>query len=564
MGKSFDSGSKSIGNILGNFERRVVIVPRFQRGFSWEKTQITAFWTDLIGFREEYLRHPTSAAYFFGPIVIQDGANEIRLLDGQQRLATVTILLAAIRDAARNLSFTKGTPGADFARDVQRTLIEKEDAETPYALQLGELDQEYFIKTVQNDPPSTMSIKLRSHQLITSAYKELRTAINASIDGLQPDLALKQLKQFKDCVVKGMTVVMINVESEDDAYSIFETLNDRGLRLSVPDLLLNLLMRRALHENERLLVRQKWNYMLEQMGRRDISRFLRHMWLARYGDLKARGLFNELSDHLRTEKISSDQFTESCAEDCDSYISIIEQNKDLPQAATNDVAGLVRYLGVTSSLPLLLSGIQCLNPPDFAKLTKLLVALCVRYSIISDLNPNTLENAFYSVAREIRGKFLLRESSAKCLNVAISILSKLNPTDGIVEEKAKDVVLDRAPALWLMTQLANSRQSTTKEVSVTQANLEHIFPRNANTTDWPNKRDLEPYLWQLGNLTILGEKLNRSAGNKSFTVKCAEYYKESEVVITREILSYASWTPVEVESRTAQLATLITKVFPGP
>ena len=73
-------------------------------------------------------------------------------------------------------------------------------------------------------------------------------------------------------------MVAIKVQAEEDAYRIFETLNDRGLRLSVPDLLLNLLMRRSADDTQRNLVRQKWNYMLGQMDRRDISRFLRHMW----------------------------------------------------------------------------------------------------------------------------------------------------------------------------------------------------------------------------------------------------------------------------------------------
>lgn len=87
MAKSFDSGSKTIGGILGKWERLPVVVPRFQRGFSWEKTQVMTFWTDLLSFGEEYTKSPTSATYFFGPIVVQPTKKEILLLDGQQRLA---------------------------------------------------------------------------------------------------------------------------------------------------------------------------------------------------------------------------------------------------------------------------------------------------------------------------------------------------------------------------------------------------------------------------------------------------------------------------------------------
>lgn len=475
-----------------------------------------------------------------------------------------TILLGIIRDVARKLTFSKGKPGDDFARDLQRDLIGKENVDPPFALMLGELDQDFFRKSVQEDPPGTIDVKLRSHKLIRSAQKVLQAEVDKLIVGLDSEATLKNLKHITDCISKGMTVVGINVESENDAYQIFETLNDRGLRLSVPDLLLNLLMRRAESEADKKQVRIKWNYMLEQMGRRDISRFLRHMWLSKYGDLKARGLFNELSDHLKSHSISSVDFAETCSEDCDAYISLVEQSKEIPKIVAYDIAGLINYLGITSCLPVLLSAKQCLSEGDFVKLVKLTVAVSVRYSLISDLNPNVLESAFYAAARGIRGKYIMKESSAKCLNVAKEILNALNPKDSIVEEKAREVFLDRASALWLMTQLANSKQSATKEVAMNEANLEHIYPINATTAEWPNKLDLDPYVWRIGNLTILGEKLNRDAANKSYTTKCKGYYSKSEIVITKDILKYKAWTPAELEKRSEVMAKLIISVFPGP
>ena len=562
MAKSFESHTKNIGSLLGNFESRIVQVPKFQRGFSWERAHVNAFWTDVIAFLDQYSKSP-NATYFFGPIVVEERTDKIILLDGQQRLATSTILLAAIRDAARGLTFSKGTPGGDFARDVQKALIIKdEDPNIEYSLRLGDLDRDFFRKTVQEDPPSKVSPKLKSHLLIDAACKVLRAEVDGLIQGLAAEDALKKLKRIKDCLVKGMTVVAIYVQGEDDAYSIFETLNDRGLRLSVPDLLLNLLMRRSANDTERRAVRQKWSYMLKEIGRRDISRFLRHMWLSRYGDLKSQGLFNELKQYLAKKKLSSSEFVEACVVDCDSYISLLDQT-NLPKESINDVAGLVKYLGITSSLPLLLSGRQALAEGDFVKLARAIVSLGLRYSVIGDLNPNTLENAFYASAREIRELKSSKppKSSAQCLRAARSILSPLNPTDAFVEEKAKNIIVDRATAVWLMTELANSQQSATKEVSVTNANLEHIFPQNADSTAWPNRNDLAEFVWRLGNLTILSTKLNSQAGRKAFNIKVPNYYNKSEIKITKEIASYSQWTPAEVDDRSEKLAKLLVRVF---
>ena len=562
MGQSFDSSSKKIGELLGSFERRVVAVPRFQRGYSWERPHVATFWNDVVAFSQEYERNPKSATYFFGPVVVQNQLEEIHLLDGQQRLATVTILLAVIRDTARTLTFTRGEPGHDLAHEIKSQLIQKDESDPPFALRLGELDQGFYQAVVQTDPREDLTPTLRSHELIRTAYKDLRQFVGEAIAGLDSDAALKKLKHLKDSVAKGMLVVAINVESEDDAYSIFETLNDRGLRLSVPDLLLNLLMRRASNETERGRIRDKWNEMLEQMGRRDIDRFLRHMWLSRYGDLKAKGLFNALKDHLRDNRIQSLEFAESCALDCDYYVAVLDQTTAIPKAARSNVAGLVKYLGVTSSLPMLLSGLQCLTDANFSSLIERAVALAVRYTAIADLNPATLESVFYEAARRMRTADAAGRPSADILRETLTLLDGLWPGDDLVREKAQEAILTRAPALWIMTRIAQHLQSATGEIAIGDANLEHIFPRNGTVAQWPNKADLEPYLWRLGNLTILGEEFNRSASNKAFSVKAANYYSNSELVITKSIQpDYQEWTPREVEARSAIIAGHLVQTF---
>jgi hypothetical protein len=563
VGQSFDSSSKKVGELLGSFERRMVVVPRFQRGYSWEKAHVDTFWTDVLTFAEEYGANPKSATYFYGPIVVQNEAEEIQLLDGQQRLATATVLLAVIRDLSRTLVFQKGQPGHDLAHEIQANLVQKEDSDPPFALRLGELDAEYFQQSVQQDPPDRTQVPtLRSHELINAAYKALHERVTQAIAGLDSDKALKRLKLIKDSAAKGMLVVAIDVASEDDAYSIFETLNDRGLRLSVPDLLLNLLMRRAASEPERVKVRKQWNEMLEQMGRKDIDRFLRHMWLSRYGDLKARGLFNELKSHLRDNQITSSEFASSCAVDCDFYVALLDQTSDISKGARPFVAGILKYLGVTSSLPLLLAGLECLNEADFEELARAIASLSVRYVMVADLNPSTLESAFYAAARTIRALDTARVGSKQILAGALKHLDPLWPADEVLGTKASAMHLTRSPAVWILGRMALTTQSKTGEVAIGDANLEHIYPRNANVTHWPNKDELDPLVWRLGNLTVLGEDYNRSASNKAYATKTQNYYRNSELVITKTIPdAFGAWTPTEVEARSKELAGLLVETF---
>jgi uncharacterized protein with ParB-like and HNH nuclease domain len=293
--ETFNSQSKNIGELLSGNQRAKVVVPKFQRGYSWEKKHVEAFWTDITTFQKESGVKGGPDKYFLGPIVIlPDSKDVIYILDGQQRLATATILFSVLRDLARGLGIQDAT---DFARDIQVQFILKEDA--GYALELGELDKLYFAETVQADPPSNKKPTVRSHRNIQKARQVLMEAVKTQIGTLDPTRALATLRKLRQTLRSDLVMACIPVASERDAFRIFETLNDRGLRLSVPDLLLNYLMHVAETDDDRKQIRDFWNEMLERMGRRDINRFLRHMWVSKYGDLKSKDLFTALKVTLR-------------------------------------------------------------------------------------------------------------------------------------------------------------------------------------------------------------------------------------------------------------------------
>ena len=560
MGQSIEATKASIGQLLGQFERRAVVIPQFQRSFSWEKAQISTFWNDLKSFETSYKSNPITASYFLGPIVLLDKQTEILLLDGQQRLATATILLSVIRDISRTITTDGSHEGADFARDVQRDLIQKTLAPITYSLVLNELDEPFFLSAIKKDPPTAFKTKLRSHKLLQNAQQFFNTEILNMISGYSPTDAITELKQLKDALTKGMTLIAITVQEEEDAFDIFETLNDRGLRLSVPDLVINLLLKRCQTQSSRDSVRQQWNSIITQMGKRDISRFLRHMWLSQYGDLKSRGLFTEIKNVIETKQAISSDFSEKCANECEAYLSLLDVSGNFNKEAQTNVDGLIKHFGVHNSLPLLLSGYVCLNQNDFGKLTSYIIAIYIRHTLIANKNPSSLESVFYEAAREIRAQYHTQVSSAKCLLAAKTKLYTLNPSDSSVIEGCKELSLARSEANWLLVQIANTHQSKTKEVSLSDITLEHIFPQNAGL-DWPDRATLEPYIWHIGNLTLLGEKLNNKSQNKSFKVKNSNYYSKSEIVLTKNLCSLSDWNEKTIISRAEELGKEIAQIW---
>jgi hypothetical protein len=186
----------------------------------------------------------------------------------------------------------------------------------------------------------------------------------------------------------------IPVASERDAFRIFETLNDRGLRLSVPDLLLNYLMRVATSATDRKKIRDYWNDMLESLGRRDINRFLRHMWVSKYGDLKSQDLFTALKGHIESNSISSVDFIRSCAEECGYYVQLLDIEEDALGKSARYIRTLIKELDAQSALPPLLAAFPLMAATDFATFYKWMLVFVARYSIIANFDSSGLEMFF--------------------------------------------------------------------------------------------------------------------------------------------------------------------------
>ncbi len=562
---SFSSRTYNFNTLLGrssfpDFTAKKVVVPPFQRDYSWEKSHVATFWDDVTGFFKQLSRGGFTDTYFLGPIVILPEQEQINLLDGQQRLATATILLSVIRDIARARG---GQRGADLARDIQRDLIFVDDEEEVFALRLSELDAPFFQSHIQEDPPSEAErARLRSHRLIRQAKLFLTSAVTQEIEGQDSTQLVRTLKRLKDALAERIKLVTIQVGSEEEAYLIFETLNDRGLRLSVPDLLLNHLMRRAGSAAERQNVRNSWDTVVENLGLLRVSTFLRHMWVSRYGDVKSQGLYREIRTNLTDQNIESLSFARLCATESKQYSDILGMDdQSLGAEASKYVRALVRSLSADRAYPLLLSGLVSLTPEDFAKLARNTVSLVVRHSILANLNPADLEDTLYSAARVVRTEKDGSRTSHQCLQAARSVLSRINPTDEQLRTGLEEVFLTKKQAGYIVYALAEQLQSPPGTVEIARNSIEHIFPEGAEEAEWPNRDELEPFVWHIGNLTVLEPGLNRQAGNRKYDDKKG-FLSRSDILMTRNVATnYPAWGREEIVQRSKRLLPVVKEVW---
>src|SRR6266571_2328933 len=206
-------------------------VPKYQRAYKWEKKQVTELFEDIDNAIQD-----GQTEYFVGSIVVRRIADETpEIVDGQQRLATVSILIAAIRDY-----FILNQDDDEGAEIIQSKYLFTKDLGTRTVLaklHLSAIDHEFFRKRIL-EPPSEVRNSLapthESHERLIEAQVIAREHVLRIVENVKdPQRKLNDRLRFVD---EGTKVILVQVPDDQNAFTIFETLNDRGLTLAITDL----------------------------------------------------------------------------------------------------------------------------------------------------------------------------------------------------------------------------------------------------------------------------------------------------------------------------------------
>ncbi|MED5267311.1 MAG: DUF262 domain-containing protein, partial [Candidatus Thermoplasmatota archaeon] len=296
MVREFSAHVKEIRNILLK-DDETYIIPRYQRGYSWKRPQISALWDDMM--EEDF-------GLFIGTILLEQGEKEgdrVQIIDGQQRLLTITILLSSIRDALEKI----GGGGAQRrAGKMQAMYIQDEEYDERIdKIQTAKGVREYF-----NDAIIEPIRDRKVREATTDEEKRVKAAraffdskIRAYLKGIRGDV--DKLAHLESLIrrVEKLSVVAIYVENPEDAYKVFESVNAKGAALTLADILKSLIFRRVpptAEEDSAQLQWDKINSNLEGTGFA-MSKFIRYYWLSKYGFLTESKLYSAIKDKLEKE-----------------------------------------------------------------------------------------------------------------------------------------------------------------------------------------------------------------------------------------------------------------------
>ena len=530
---------KTIGDLLSTTSPRIV-VSDYQRDFSWTESEADVFFRDLLAFSDRYTaKNIETQEYFLGSMVLVTGGPDHLLLDGQQRLATATIMLSVIRDQLNLFDKNAGI------RLAQKYMYDNDDSTGArwYKLTLNRYDAEFFRREIQDGREAEQILPtLESHRLIHKVRGYFLEKFEAKYKELGGGrLAFEWSLRVMKVLLNHMSAVVVSSSDEENASNVFETLNDRGINLSTVDLLRNLILRRAADDSQRDEIIEAWRSIIEIEEDARIDDFLRHYWISRNGDIKSRKLYHEMKTVIEAKGIDSLTLSLDLQRTALVYRQIISAKDDDPNV--RDHLAAIKMLGAKALLPAVLSAYSAEKPDERTVFVQLLVSLYVRYAVVSNLELSRLEDVVYDVAQKL--------ANTGDFDAAAVSIEGIRPTDDAFGKRfATFQITRRESQRYLLQKLENQfRQEAGKtgELQLSgpdRVHVEHIYPQR------PDKRllDHQDLVNRFGNLTLLDSKLNQSIQNGSFDAKKPSY-AESDLLLTQDLVKYQAWNRDAIDAR---------------
>lgn len=537
-------------------------IPPFQRHYAWSEDEVSMFVSDI-----HEAMTSGDAEYFLGTLVVcPDDADAENLLavDGQQRLATASIVFAVIRDLWTKLGKAASATKID-SRFLQIQVTGTNNTEPK--LRLNTSDHSYY-ETYILKQGATLQLPAKPTTIRISSNRKLYSALKCVSEWFESNLPKKVkaketfLREWEVFLEKRAKVVKLEVSNKSAAYALFETLNWRGVELAVADLIKNMLFSKSkTHERSVATLWDGMSARIEGMQESDgVAQFVRDFWSSREGLVRKRQLFKMADDSI-TRPIDCLKTAQALSDEADLYADLVFAEAKRWKALDNGskkIKGVLDCLGIlriTQVRPLLLAILRKFKDGDKANALRITANCAVRI-VVGGARGGTVEKGYGELAKDIHAGVVttMGELTAR--------LRGLAPTDTSFEEEFRLLQVTSAPKakyfLYTLEQQANSASIAGDGPLADGINLEHVLPQSTTATGWPAFDPMKPqerkdFVFNIGNLCLIETALNDKMGAKPFKDKKSEIAK-SKYALTAVVASGADWTSTEIETRARSLA----------
>lgn len=547
-----------------------LIVPVNQRSYKWEAEHVEDLFTDL-----ENAQNSGDSEYFLGTMVFtRKSLNELEVADGQQRLATIIILLAAFRDYLYNDLSQKELVG-----HIRQKYLAPYDPETDQLrslLTLNTEDNAFFQRRIICDPDnaarlnSTDDSKL-SHERINTAAEIAKKWVYKITNTQDQTQRIKNIKSWLAYLRDSARVILVTVPDQGKAFKIFETLNDRGLKLSQVDLLKNHLYAQAEAGKRFEDARRPWDEMigaLEASGYEDLTLdYIRQMWISYHGYTKEADLYDDIKDYTKSPAVAI-SFTGELSGNVVSYTALLNPSHPIWKDRAQQTDGTARCINViVNSLrvdrirPLLLSILAKFNKKNTELAFRLCVSWTVRFLIVGGIGSGTIEQFYAAAAKKIRNGEIPNP-----ISLAAEMKKHVPTNEEFKDSFSRTSVSRPYLARYYLRcleqqQRGESSPALAADDNPEQIDLEHVIPQKPSDK-WKLSEDERKLLvTRIGNLALLEKIPNSKLRSAGFDEKKAVYRKSSQI-LTQAIAKEVRWSADEINKRQENLAKLVIKTWP--
>lgn len=532
-------------------------IPPYQRPYKWGVEQAEQLLDDLLDWMGTDDTRPVAEIdpYFLGSIVLIKRFSEAKssVVDGQQRLTTLSILFSALRETVQD---------PNFRDSLTRYLYQKGDValgtQNQYRLTLREQDAEFFRTYIQN--PGGL-IQLHPGAILPDSQARLRNNALQLRDRLTavPELRRQRLIQL---LAQRCYLVVVATEDSTSAFRIFSVLNDRGLDLSHADILKADVIG-AIPPHLQISYTKKWEEAENDLGQEGFKDLFSHIRMIYNPTKLRRTILEEIRDHVKP-KANPSQFVDDLL---------------LPYAAAYDVILHSSYESThgAEQVNQLLTWLRRVDNNDWQP-------PAIQYLAKHSNDPHLVVRFLKDLDRLAYGLLILRANITERINRYAKVINAIQAGEDLTAAASPlqltaeecDRILQtldgplyeltqvRLPVLLRLDQALSGGVASYEYPVLT---IEHVLPQNpAAASQWlawfPDEQERQRSVHRIGNLALLSRKKNAQAGNFDFDRKKKEYFDRkggTPFPLTTQVIQEATWTPTVLAARQAKLvATLKT------
>ncbi|CAB5498236.1 hypothetical protein THERMOT_1246 [Bathymodiolus thermophilus thioautotrophic gill symbiont] len=535
-------------------------VPRFQRDYSWDQEQWEDLWEDIKNLEEE--------EHYMGYIVLQrdeEDKNKFSIIDGQQRLITLSLLVLSAMNKIQNLIDNDQDAENNKIRlnEMRRGFIGTLSPATliPYNKLILNRNNDAKFKKLTEDLQSLISRNLtKTNKLMSNCFKFFCTKITHD-SGVN-------IVNFIEQITDSMLFTNIIVNDNLNAYKVFETLNARGVQLSTPDLLKNYLFsqvvanNQAIDSNELDAMDEKWSVIISELGEENFTDFVRYYHNAHYPLVTKKKLFSSIRSNIQQTQVAQ-SYLKSLSQYANIYAALNNPEDDLWNNSeyfkVKPYLKAFKLFNIKQPFLLLLTAYDKFSADEFVKLAEYLYILSIRYNVIAHYSAKEQEKAYNILAMKISSQELTRASHIKNQPEFKNLYLNDQAFQTIFKYHAMPSRQSNKKICFLLTEIENKLAKSNTDYS--NWTLEHIAPYHI-TEEWAEyyEGQYQQDIDRMGNIILLTPSDNKECGAQLFDKKKV-IYRQSNVELAKKISTYDQWNSETLERHQDWLAQQATNTW---